>query len=82
MSDESSEIGNRCMFQLVKQMLISKYFKKEVLILVDFLKRSRRKRVRNLSDLSIQKGTEFGAIVARMNSTNSTNSRNRSYILT
>ena len=28
-SDESSEIGNRCMFQLVKQMLIKKkYFKK------------------------------------------------------
>ena len=26
MRDESSETGNRCMFQLVKQMLISKIF--------------------------------------------------------
>ena len=29
MSDESSEIGNRCMFQLVKQILISKILKKQ-----------------------------------------------------
>ena len=30
MSDKSSEIGHRCMFQLVKQTLIQIYFKKSL----------------------------------------------------